>query len=123
MGEVIEAGSIEKARSLGMSSRCFFEHTVEDGLLVLTPGKLDDVSNEITDSVAASATTLDSARLAAPIGEEGNSVASGYYFSLSLNVFLLAGLLAALLSNRDLVKRIRTWIDEHRRKREALLGA
>lgn len=53
----------------------------------------------------------------------GNSVASGYYVSLSLNVFLLAGLLAALLSNRDLVKRIRTWIDEHRRKREALLGA
>ncbi|KAH7713726.1 hypothetical protein AAVH_18910 [Aphelenchoides avenae] len=50
-------------------------------------------------------------------------MAPSNHVTLAFIFLLLISLLAALISNRDLVKRIRTSIDEYRRKREALIGA
>ncbi|KAH7718421.1 obg-like ATPase 1-like protein [Aphelenchoides avenae] len=45
MRGVVEAGSVDKALSLGMVRRKRFEDAVEDGdLLLLTPGRLDEVA-------------------------------------------------------------------------------
>lgn len=45
MRGVVEAGSIDKALSLGMVRRLRFEDAVEDGdLLLLTPGRLEEVA-------------------------------------------------------------------------------
>ncbi|KAH7717410.1 obg-like ATPase 1 [Aphelenchoides avenae] len=124
MRGVVEAGSVEKALSLGMIRRLSFEDIVEDGdLLLLTPGRLEAVAKEITDSMLISASALGSTRLSAPVGEEGNCTASSNNVLLAIIFLLIVGLLASLFSNRDLVKRIRTSIGEYRRKREALLGA
>ncbi|KAH7713725.1 obg-like ATPase 1 isoform 1 [Aphelenchoides avenae] len=55
MRGVVEAGSVEKALSLGMIRRLCFEDAVEDGdLLLLTPGRLDEVERETTDSMVVS---------------------------------------------------------------------
>lgn len=87
MSEVMEAGSIEKAQSLGLMRRLRFRDEVEDGdLLILTPGRFDEAAEslfpcsaatglsvflEITGSAAISVSTPASTGLSAPIGEEG----------------------------------------------------
>ncbi|KAH7693156.1 hypothetical protein AAVH_39814, partial [Aphelenchoides avenae] len=53
----------------------------------------------------------------------GNGVSAWTYVSVSFNAFLLVGLLLALLSNRELVKRVRIYLEERRRKREQRLLA
>ncbi|KAH7702142.1 CBR-HIM-4 protein, partial [Aphelenchoides avenae] len=52
-----------------------------------------------------------------------NGVAAWTDVSFAFNVFLLVGLLIALLSNQGLIKRIRTYLEERRRTRERRLLA
>ncbi|KAH7718121.1 GTP binding protein [Aphelenchoides avenae] len=129
MRDVIEAGSVQKARSRGAFRRRTIDDEVEDGdLLLLTPGELP--GGKITDSTTISATTLaPSTSSAAPTGEKGRRIACwGYAASLVFNLILLIALTGTLvvLFNRKLRDRVGSFIDNHRHPqeppREPLLG-
>ncbi|KAH7706508.1 hypothetical protein AAVH_26254 [Aphelenchoides avenae] len=122
MRAVVDAGSIDKARSLGLTRRLRFQDAVEDGdLLFLAPGLINGVAKEIVDFESVSVSTPASPGPSAPVGSR---VASINYVSLAFNFVLFIGLLLALLSNRELIKRIRTYLEARRRRRgQRLLAA